>query len=650
MTDRPRYSRDDLDTLTGKSRAEILDILGSFDERGPDDDAFVLLAARLLDPARVAGLAEAIESDDASAVGEAVLAACTRDKAQGPLPSGVAVHAKTTVADDILENRFTFYGETHQLPDDFDWDANPGTAHWGHDLNRFSYLPALSQAQVETGDSRYGRKAVDLILDWIAKCEIERCFAGTPYVFGSYLNNTIHCSVWARCVEKLLPTGIIAPIELLRIVKSLHEQIGYLEVVTNGHAGNWPTIGCQGVLATIAALPVFRDQDRFTQYFIETLDVQVAAQVLPDGVQDELTPHYHAVVVNNILTCAESCAALGLSLEPRTLDTLRKMVRYQAQTVVPDGSAQVAFNDSDPEAVPAVADRLRAIGMADYLPDPNSLGPEAYPYAGVAFLRQRPSEGDLYLAFDGGPFGRSHQHEDKLGFWLHAFGRNLIVDPGRHLYDKSEVSFYPYLTSTHAHSTITVDGHGQNSRAHRDTWIADAPGSLTYAEEKGRIRASARYDLGYGAVNAIDVVHHREIVFVDGHFWVLFDTITGEGEHQVESRFQFAPGDLSVDGASAVTQNDDANLQLTATGTWDTVRVLKGETDPRAGWYSASYNRIEPAPALSLVRKQALPVRYAVLLLPYRGTTPPASTIVLEGDSAVVTVDGESTDVTSPAP
>ena len=60
------------------------------------------------------------------------------------------------------------------------------------DLNRFTYLTPLTSAHLQTGDARYARKAIDLMLDWVTKCEIERCFEGTPYVFGSYLNNTIH--------------------------------------------------------------------------------------------------------------------------------------------------------------------------------------------------------------------------------------------------------------------------------------------------------------------------------------------------------------------------------------------------------------------------------------------------------------------------
>ena len=640
MGERPRYSRDDLEQLRESSRSDLFDIFGSFDERLLDDAAFIKAAAELVDPAKVPGLDNAVESGDAEAIAAAILAACCKapEVAKNP-PSGIAVDAKHTVADAVLENRFTFYGETHQLPDDFSWDENPGTAHWGHDLNRFSYLPALTRAHAQTGDQRYARKAIDLMLDWVAKCEMERCFQGTPYVFGSYLNNTIHASIWAQCLKMLIPTGTVQPIELLRILKSLHDQIGYLEIVTNGHAGNWPTIGCQGVLATLAALPVLRDMDRFTAYFIQTLANQVEEQILPDGVQDELTPHYHTVVVNNILTCAESCAELGLALETRTLDTLRQMVRYQAQTITPDRSAQVAFNDSDPEVVPNVADRLRKIDLGDYVPELATLGPEAFPYAGVALLRQRPSEGDLYMAFDGGPFGRGHQHEDKLGFWLHAYGHNFLVDPGRHLYDRTEASFLPYLVTTQAHSTITVDGQGQNSRAHPETWIADAPGSLTFIESGNEVRAAACYDLGYGPDNAIKVIHHREVVFVGQKYWVLFDTLSGDGRHKIESRFQFGPGDIVVEGNQTTTQFADANLLVVVTGEWH-AQILQGEENPRAGWYSASYNKIEPAPALSLIQEVNLPLRYAVLLIPFQGRQAPDAIFSFGNQTATVALNG----------
>ncbi|MFC1712604.1 heparinase II/III family protein, partial [Candidatus Poribacteria bacterium] len=507
MTDpasRPVYSRTDLNTLKTFTRGQILDAFGSFDDRVLDEADFVLHTARLLAPESVQGLDDAQKSGDAYAVMNAVYNAC-KGSAAPPEKASISPEG-LELAEGILAHRFRFYDETHQLPADIDWDFNPGTGHWGHDLNRFSYLNLLNRAYFATGDTRFSRKASGLILDWIAKCDIGRCFVGTPYVFGSYLNNAIQCSAWTRCLQQLLPVDQVCPKDLLRILKAMHDLMGYLEIVTNGHSGNWPTIGCNCMLATLAAFPVFRQTDRLATYCISSLAHQIDDQILPDGAQDELTPHYHRVVVNNILNAHRSVRLLGRTLEPRTMDALRKMVHYLQQTIVPDGSARVAFNDSDPEAVSDPRRVLSNAGLADCLSPSEGLGPELFPYAGVALLRQKQTEGDLYLAFDGGPYGRSHQHEDKLGFWCFAYGRNFLVDPGRHLYDHSEVSYYGYLRSTRAHSTILIDGQGQHSRSRPDTWIAHEPVPLDWQVAENEIRASASYDLGYGPQNAIKVI------------------------------------------------------------------------------------------------------------------------------------------------
>jgi len=519
--DRRRYTRADLEELKRLDRCGVYAVLGSFDERGLADDVFVSRAAGLLDWQRVAGLAAA--DGEPAAILDAVCTACSHQGAAPDKPLSAAP-AHLQDAEEVLRHRFRFYDELHALPDDIDWDYNPGTAHWGHDLNRFSYLNTLLRAAAARDGERFGRKAVELILDWIAKCDFAETFKGTPYVFGSYLNQAIHCEAWCHCLRQLLPRNLVSPLELMRVLKSLHDQLAYLEIVTGGHTGNWPTIGCRGMLATLAAFPVLRDTARFARHCIDTLAAQIDDQVLPDGVQDELTPHYHWTVINNLVNASVSARTLGLSLEPRTLEALRRMVHYSRQTIMPDGSAQLAFNDSDPASVPQLDGLLERAGLTD--PKPTAaLGPELFPYAGVALLRQRADRGDLYLAFDGGPFGRSHQHEDKLGCWLFAYGRSFLVDPGRHLYDSSEVSCMPHLRSTRAHSTILIDGEGQHSRGRPDSWIARNPGPMQWHVGDGEIRAAASYDLGYGEDNSIAVEHQREIVFVQEHFWVLLSRL-----------------------------------------------------------------------------------------------------------------------------
>ena len=196
----------------------------------------------------------------------------------------------------------------------------------------------------------------------------------------------------------------------------------------------------------------------------------------------------------------------------------------------------------------------------------------------------------------------------------------------------------PTCESTAAHSTIRIDGQDQHSAGRRDTWIAKQPLDLGWQVADGEVRASGVYDLGYGPENAIAVVHRREIVFVKERCWVVFDVVEGDGEHLVESRFQFAPGDLHTSGTTARTGFDDANLLLMASPTvpFADIRVERGQENPRGGWYSDSYNKIEPAPALALSLRTALPWRAATLLFPYQGSEPPRVSFTFDGRRATV--------------
>jgi len=231
---RPAYSHADLDTLKTFGRAQILETFESFDDHGLSDDAFALQTAGLLDPTAIPNLTMAAEAGDATGVREAIYHACmpAEPAEEAPTPDE-NLHRQ---ADDILAHRFCFYDETHQLPLDIDWDHNPGTAHWSHDLNRFSFLVPLTDAYIGTGDTRYSRKVIDLILDCIAKCDIGQAFVGTPYMFGGYLNEAIHRKGWAARPQRLLPHDQVKPGGLLHILKSLHDQVAFFKVLQFIHS------------------------------------------------------------------------------------------------------------------------------------------------------------------------------------------------------------------------------------------------------------------------------------------------------------------------------------------------------------------------------------------------------------------------------
>ncbi len=548
-----------------------------------------------------------------------------------PLIGQVTHEATLEKADAIVEGWFDFYGEAHRVGDPVDWEHNPGTKHWAHDLNRFSFLDTLCRGYELTGEDRYLRRGLDLMESWIRQSRTIEPGA-SKYLWGwwfsSYLNVAIHLSHWLSflaVVDRHAP-HLLEDAALERIKASIGEQIQWLDGIIPAMQMNFIQMGCHGVLMAVAAFPDLPRADEFAARAWERLEEAFQRQILPDGAQDELTPHYQDVVLSHALQ-ALRYAKTRVPPPPSLLERLRAPLHYLRQAVTPDGLL-VAFNDGDPDRYQREA--RRTLDCADALlgPSGHPLESECFPWAGVVFLREGQSVGntEAYLAFDAGPYGTNHQHEDKLGFWLSAFGRSFIVDPGRHLYDDSSASFLSYLRSTPAHSTILIDGQGQNSAAAKDVpgaWRSVRPQPILFKRGASRHIAGGRYDLGYGP-ERIPCAHWRIVIFhVKLKLWTLIDHVTGAGEHDVESRFQFAPGELTVEGFRAVTLFPDANLAVEADpACWDEIRVEKGQSDPRRGWFSMGYNQIEPAPALVLASRRRLPFTAITALVPYRGPAP----------------------------
>ena len=66
------------------------------------------------------------------------------------------------------------------------------------------------------------------------------------------------------------------------------------------------------------------------------------------------------------------------------------------------------------------------------------------------------------LIFDCGPLGEGgHGHYDLLSFEAFAYGRPLVVDPGRFTYSEEPPNLRRWFRGTAAHNTVTVDGLDQ---------------------------------------------------------------------------------------------------------------------------------------------------------------------------------------------
>jgi hypothetical protein len=243
--------------------------------------------------------------------------------------------------------------------------------------------------------------------------------------------------------------------------------------------------------------------------------------------------------------------------------------------------------------------------------------------SGVFIMRDSWAADANYAAIDAGPFGSSYQHEDKLGLELAAFGRTVLVDPGRYLLSSSDPIVH-YLSTTRAHSTVMIDDSGQERVRRAESRVPSGNSPNAWVSTDAFDYFAGGYVEGYA--RARGVRHFRRILFVkDGRqpYWVISDRVLGEGSHTISARWQFVPGALDRrEPLAFATQAPRGNLAVCppeqAAGEW-TAEVLTGSREPMGGWVSPAYGKIEAAPQLIYDWPTSLPATLTYVLVPSRG-------------------------------
>ena len=263
-------------------------------------------------------------------------------------------------------------------------------------------------------------------------------------------------------------------------------------------------------LATIAAyFPEYKASEEWMAYAIDTMTASMKDQVYPDGVQTELTSHYHNVSLSNFELFKEICDQARQPLPDYYNQTLEKMYSYIAHVVQPSGY-RILNNDGD-----RGSDRDYILQGAKKFDHPEweyiatngesgtrpSDGPSYfYPWAGHFVSRSGFDAQAHWSFFDMGPWGSGHQHNDKLHISIAAYGRDLLVDAGRFAYTGAVAEkFRPYARSTAGHNTLLIDSKGQG------------PGPTHATEPLGKtdFKISADFDYASGSFDRFTDVSRR---------------------------------------------------------------------------------------------------------------------------------------------
>ena len=233
-----------------------------------------------------------------------------------------------------------------------------------------------------------------------------------------------------------------------------------------------------------------------------------------------------------------------------------------------------------------------------------------------------------------------HGHSDSLSVDVSGFGKTLLIDPGRYMY---EGPYRVWFESTEAHNTVVVDGKNQSEM--QDGWLFK---TMAVGKNKKWV-TNKNFDFfdgshdGYERLNE-PVTHRRRILFVKPYYWIIVDDMIGKGEHDFDLYYHF-PEKTTVKTDSGnfetiVGYGDDVFLSITPCGTEDyRMNVIQGSEKPIQGWVSYDYAVKLPAPVLRYSKRASAPVRFTTILNPFKGIKPELDARWIENDVLEITSD-----------
>lgn len=566
---------------------------------------------------------------------------------------------KNALAEDALRGRLSDGYCVYDVPPaGVDWRECPLSC-----LNRFDIFHPLLLSYYHTGDTRYLRYVVDHSLAGMRAWPLEE-FAGhttqegwrTHYVVAApwYWCILPHRQdQWALALPLLRQSAAVTDAELLAILRRTISESRFLLPSVGRYVANEHNAGCFmiRVLGEVSdVLSDFREAAEWrrlaARYFAQYLD----AAMYPDGFNKELTMGYNLSMLQQM--SKTGAMFFGEPMLESCGDHLRRFVTAYAALTGPSGCVpsfgDLCARETRGYIYEPIIEWARRPWLRWFLgeagaPEPpfTHWPPFGEPaYGGYYALRSDWSPAARYLLVDGGPWGTSHQHGDKLSFALSAHGADFIVDPATTTYaSNAPGAVISILNAGFLHNTIAVDGVDVYMKS-ADDLVSRAPLPNRWEQWEQAVLFVGAYDFA----PLKPVRWERRICFVDGIYWLLQDVLTGAADEvAVEQNFQFdEPIMVQLKDARALaTASNGARLWVRPLASPLIPAVAVGDKTPRntystqayfpwkeacnirrrwfdhgRGWVGRCTDRLFPAPAVTYAGRVRLPAVFTLALIP----------------------------------
>jgi len=429
----------------------------------------------------------------------------------------------------LAKNQFRFLNEVHLFESQEDWNRRDWSKLWLYNLHYFDDLIAVG-----TKDrAEWHQASID---HWIAESPAGEGVGWEPYPLSRRIVNWIK---WALADNNLS----------VDCLHSLAVQIRYLQrrlerhLLGNHLIANAKALVFSGLYYEGAEADVWRTTG------LNILAQQLPEQILSDGGHFELSPMYHAIVLEDLLDLINLASAYAGVIPDEIIDgwaTAAQRMRVWLTAMSHTDGEIAFFNDAafgiaaPPAQLEAYAKRLGLEDSRDAAGPVTALGESGYVRVALGEMLAL-----LDVAAVGPDYQPGHAHADSLSFELSLSGRRVLVNSGTSLYGLGPER--SRQRSTAAHNTVEVDGENSS-----EVWSGfrvarrARPFGLRIDEEDGDIVVRCAHD-GYRRLPG-RVTHWREWRFEERSLSVK-DTIDGQHRTAV-ARFHLHP-DVKAEGGES---------------------------------------------------------------------------------------------------
>jgi hypothetical protein len=533
----------------------------------------------------------------------------TGQEPYAPLPIPALETAARGDLYDAESHIFNFLNRRLALGQPVDWFPSQASQLWLYNLHYFEYAVVLGQRYAEDGGAQAYQTFRSLVKAWIAACPVAASLAWDPYPTSLRLTN------WLKAYTLFGPALEKDPDFATVLRRSLYTQARFLEDNLEHHLLGNHLIENGRTLLLAGLFFKGRPSKRWRRKGARILWQELHRQFLEDGGHYERSPMYHQMMLQLYQEVVSVLRAQRHIIPDGVDDQVQAMQDWLCTVLHPDGDIPL-LNDTAFGIANHPTNLLEGVTAA-------SEGLQALPDSGYFVFRDRST--DSFLIFDCGPLGPDYQpghgHCDTLSYELSLSGQRIIVDSGVDNY-YGELDWRNYYRSTRAHNTVVADGTEQSEIWNRFRVARRAyPLDVRWVDKSPALAYVAGSHTGYRRLKG-KVIHRRWMCWIDRHFWLVCDRVTGQGWHQVENLIHFHPQIqvVSVPKITAHRQSGEvrygqSSLRIIPWGVQD-VTPYFGDTDPIQAWYAPEFGLRIRNHVWGLNLESELPVWFGYVLWP----------------------------------